>query len=242
MTWWSRCIVAALVCVALLGTAIATAQGASVRFVQANDGTLYLVKDGARFQIVVETVDDDELAGYADGGPLGSSQVLATLGVPYDPSAAAVRGAPPATTPADGDQTTTPETGVSEPSAAGVPPAAPGAQAAQPPAAPAKATTRAGVAALSFTRVQGAAPGGTALVTIQASPATSCSLTYQTPAGARSSAAGLGAQTTDANGAATWSFTIDGNEKTGLGTLAVMCGNQGITSTIQIGSSGAVRR
>jgi hypothetical protein len=233
-----------------LGAAIAAAQGAPVRFVQANDGTLYLVKDGARYQIVVETIDDDELAGYADGGPLGSSQVLATLGVPYDPSAV-VRGAPPATTPLNADQATTPvdvdqtaapQTPVARPSAAGVTPVDQGAQPAQQPAALAKGATRGGVPALSFTRVQGAAPGATALVTILTTPATSCSLTYQTPAGTRSTAAGLGAQTTDANGAATWSFTIDGNEKTGLGTLTVTCGNQVMTSTIQIGASGTTRR
>lgn len=55
------------------------AQSAPPRIVQASDGTLYLLEDGARFTLVGDTIGDDELAQYSDGGPAGSAVLLGML-------------------------------------------------------------------------------------------------------------------------------------------------------------------
>jgi phosphomannomutase len=47
--------------------------------VQATDGTLYLLRNGARLAIAVDPVGDEELAAYSDGGVIGGSQLLALV-------------------------------------------------------------------------------------------------------------------------------------------------------------------
>src|SRR5437899_387204 len=89
-------------------THAASAQGEPVRIVQASDGTLYLLRNRAHYAIMSDAIDDDELAIYADGGAIGSSELLSALTAP-SPSMASP-GAP-----AVGD---TAQTGVSESTAA----------------------------------------------------------------------------------------------------------------------------
>ncbi len=52
------------------------AQSAPLRIVQASDGTLYVLKDGARYAIVADAIDDEELAVYEDGGANGTALLL----------------------------------------------------------------------------------------------------------------------------------------------------------------------
>ncbi len=52
------------------------AQSAPLRIVQASDGTLYVLKDGARYAIVADVIDDEELAAYEDGGANGTALLL----------------------------------------------------------------------------------------------------------------------------------------------------------------------
>jgi hypothetical protein len=94
-------VAAALAIAALLGVGhAALAQGEPVRIVQSSDGTLYLVKSGARYTIVADNVSDDELATYPDAGAIGSAQLLAALSVPADGGDAGVASTPPEQPPA----------------------------------------------------------------------------------------------------------------------------------------------
>ena len=54
----------------------ASAQGELAGIVHASDGTLYLLKNGAHYAIVSDAIDDDELAMYADGGAIDSSELV----------------------------------------------------------------------------------------------------------------------------------------------------------------------
>ena len=110
-------------------------------------------------------------------------------------------------------------------------------QAPPPPQQPSSpGVTRAGVPSLNFIKVRGAAPGGTASVSVQTTSGASCTLAYRTPSGNTSSATGLGQKTADANGVTVWSWLIDSNTTAGLGRLSANRGNLGISDIIQIGS------
>ena len=102
---------------------------------------------------------------------------------------------------------------------------APGAPQAQAPAAQGP----------QFVSVQGNSPGRTASVTVQANPGASCSISYTTPAGTVSRAAGLAPQSVGASGVATWSFLIGSATQRGMGSVSVQCDGATITSPITIG-------
>src|SRR4051794_20322063 len=89
------------VVVGLLGGAAGgvAAQGVPIRIVQGSDGTLYVLKSGARFAIVSDSIEDDELEAYADGGTLGSADLLAAIGLSTGPAAASEARAPQASVP-----------------------------------------------------------------------------------------------------------------------------------------------
>src|SRR5690349_14450208 len=65
---------------ALASCAGVGAQSAPWRIVQSSDGSLYVLKEGARFAVVGEPIGDDELAAYADGGATGAALLLAANG------------------------------------------------------------------------------------------------------------------------------------------------------------------
>lgn len=85
-----------------------------------------------------------------------------------------------------------------------------------------------------FVGVQGNSPGRTASVTLQTAPGDTCVLSYTTPSGTRSTAAGLGAQTASNTGVITWSFLIGGSTRRGVGTVNVSCPGGTISSPITI--------
>jgi len=136
---------------------------------------------------------------------------------------------PPTNTPVPPTDTPVPTATAAPPTSTPIPPPTP-----TSPPAQAKPTAPAG-AAVAFTAVQGAKPGGQASATVRAGPNAQCSLSYTTPAGTASTAQGLGSQTANASGTVTWTWTIGPGTKTGTGSLAVNCGGSRATSTIQIG-------
>ncbi len=105
------------------------------------------------------------------------------------------------------------------------------------PAAAAAAGTASPIGGTSFVSVQGAAPGGTASATVQASPGAACTLVYTTPDRNVSTAAQLrGSRMADASGLVSWSWPIEPNTIPGQGTLTVQCSPGGSSTTpIQIG-------
>jgi|GEM_PF-469970 len=111
----------------------------------------------------------------------------------------------------------------------------------QPPPPPSDTPTPTSVAppssstTLRFISVQGAAPGGEASVTVQNSAGMSCSIAYVTPAGTTSTAQGLEAKNTDADGLASWTWRIGGGTNPGVGTVTVTCGGESASATITIG-------
>jgi hypothetical protein len=107
---------------------------------------------------------------------------------------------------------------------------APAPVAATPAPAP---STSSGV---TFTNVTGGSPGGVASVSVQTSPNASCSITYVTPHGTTSVAAGLVPESADANGNVGWSWKIGTNTIPGTGTVSVMCGT--VTTSVPITITG----
>lgn len=73
-----------------------------------------------------------------------------------------------------------------------------------------------------------------ATVSVETAPNADCSITYETPSGTRSDAAGLEKKKADANGKAKWSFTIGPNTQTGDGQVRVICNQQDDVQTIRI--------
>jgi hypothetical protein len=228
------------------------AQSAPARIVQASDGTLYLLKDGARYAIVADFIEDDELNALADGGEIGGSGLLNALagtsstaapvnavaggGVPaaddsaQTPQSEAAPSAPVAQAPPEAAVQPAAEpgvTGVSKSRASG-----PGQVTAVPPATGAPPAAE----APKFVSVQGNGPGKMAYVTVQAPPGASCSLGILT-APTRAAPTPLGQQTVDASGKVTWSFVIDPATRSGSGLVTLTCGRDTITSPIQFGLS-----
>ena len=64
-----------------------------------------------------------------------------------------------------------------------------------------------------------------------------CSLSYVTPAGTQSSAAGLGSTTATGDGTASWSWTIGGSTNPGTGTVSAGCGGQHASASIVVTTS-----
>ena len=88
---------------------------------------------------------------------------------------------------------------------------------------------------VAFTAVTGASPGGNASVTVHTAPDASCSISYETPAGSESKAAGLVDKTADGAGNVSWSWRIGPGTKPGTGTVIVVCGSGSASSPITIG-------
>jgi hypothetical protein len=256
-------IAGGLVCGGLLlvgvvvGGSAALAQSAPGRIVQASDGTLYLLRDGARQAIVPETIDDDELASYADGGEISGALLLS--------SGAATGPAPSAQNSGDAAAEAAPQTTSQDaqeaPAAQSEPAAQPGpaARAAPAPAAPAAQTacvaqpTRAKASCPApaapgvpngprFTTIQGNAPGRQASVTVQATAGAACALGYVTADGRRG-AVDLAAsqQTANSSGVVTWSFLVDPAAKPGTGSVNVSCGGVNISAPFPIADPGLRR-
>jgi hypothetical protein len=214
------------------------AQAAAWRIVQGSDSTLYLLKDGVRYPIVGEDIDDDELAAYGEGEAIGRELLLNASAPMAEAPAGQVMDQPPATdsgvaeTPAQEDPAVSPAADAPPAPAASTPPALPLRRAAPTtptPVPPPSADPR-------FVAVQGNTAGQTVTVIVQASPgAAACSLDYQTPAGARSTAPGLGTQPVGASGTATWSFTLEPMPSAGTGTLKVTCGGASVSRPLFIG-------
>jgi len=236
-------VLAALMLLGALGSGAGVlAQSAPWRIVQSSDGTLYVLKDGARFALVGEPIDDDELAAYADGGTNGTSILLSAIAAPATIAAQPV---------ADAARTAeAPQPEVAEAAAAQQPPAQPEARVAPSTNCAAVPTggKRSAVCAATpqpappaaadgprFLSIQGASPGRSASVTVQAAPGAGCSIGFITPEGTRSAAAGLGPQTVGGAGTVTWSFVIGSTTQNGSGTISVGCNGQTISSPIQIG-------
>ena len=93
-------------------------------------------------------------------------------------------------------------------------------------------TSQAGPVSLSVSSPVSA--GGTATAIAQAAPNVTCILSYTTPAGSPSAAAGLGSRTTGSDGSASWSWTIGGSTGKGTGSVKVTCNGQVATAAIVI--------
>ena len=222
------------------------AQSAPLRIVQASDGTLYVLKDGARYAIVADAIDDDELAVYEDGGANGAALLLganAAVGGPVASGPAPVAEVMPNAqeqaqpeTPAQPEQPETPARPAAPaqpaPACPGTPPGAK--RSAACPSLPPAATPV--PAEVRFTGVQGAVPGQNASVSGQAAPGAVCGLTYTAPGALRGASAVLEQQTVGDPRVVTWSFPIPADSPTGTGTVIATCNRATITSPIQIGS------
>ena len=242
--------IALLIGALILGLASGVAaQQAAWRIVHTADGTLYLLKDGARYEIVGDEIGDDELAAYAEGDPIGSALLLDAIGPSAQTPAAQVVIQQPAVVGGDvptDAQAAQPVGQADQPAAADAGPvvADPNAAAQTAPSrgAVGKAKPSAGgppptqtTPDVQFLSVQGNTPGQAVTVTVQAREGASCSIEYVTPTRTRSTAAGLGPQTVGASRTVTWSFVLDAAVKTGNGTVMVTCDRASISRTIAIG-------
>jgi hypothetical protein len=92
--------------------------------------------------------------------------------------------------------------------------------------------------AVSFASVNGGPPGGRASVTVQTEPGGTCSVQYVTPAGAKSTAQGQGANATKTagpDGTASWTWTIGPSTRAGSGSVTATCSTGTATTPISIG-------
>jgi hypothetical protein len=120
--------------------------------------------------------------------------------------------------------------GVPPPTATAVPPA-PTAIPAVQPAAKAPAQAPAGV---KFTSVRGGSPGGYASVSVQTAPGANCSISYTTPHGTDSRAAGLVDKQANGAGVVSWSWKIGTNTYAGTGEVDVTCNGASASASITI--------
>jgi hypothetical protein len=88
---------------------------------------------------------------------------------------------------------------------------------------------------VEITSVAGGPPGGRASVAVHTAPGASCSISYRTPAGARSTAQGLEPRPADSSGNVMWSWNIGASTRPGAGSVTVTCGGNTVSSPIQIG-------
>ena len=85
---------------------------------------------------------------------------------------------------------------------------------------------------VNVTAIRGTIPGGQASATVLTAPNTRCTIVYTMPDGRIGSAAGLGPKTTDAQGRATWTWSVPTTTAPGVGKVAVTCG--GVTGSERI--------
>ncbi len=104
-----------------------------------------------------------------------------------------------------------------------------------PDAPPPEESPTTGNGRVSFLNIQGAAPGGQALVSIQSGPGRSCAIVVVLPSGAESTAAGLNNKVTDRLGRVSWQFSVAAGTAPGSGTLRVNCGGEIGVAEIRIG-------
>jgi hypothetical protein len=71
-------------------------------------------------------------------------------------------------------------------------------------------------------------------VAVQTTPGAYCSISYLTPQGNVSEAAGLAPKNADVSGSVNWSWVIGGNTRRGTGTVRVTCNGATISSPMQI--------
>lgn len=107
-------------------------------------------------------------------------------------------------------------------------------QSAAPTTAPTAApgTVPTGVVLSSIT---GAPPGGQASATVIAPPNTRCTITYTMPDGQVAHLPALSPKTTDAQGKATWKWTIATTTTRGIGMVTVECAGVTRAERILIG-------
>jgi hypothetical protein len=105
------------------------------------------------------------------------------------------------------------------------------------PATPDLATNQlpAGQSGVQLESVTGAAPGGRASVTAQATPGATCAIVYTTPGGTRSSAQGLTTKTADTSGSVSWAWDIGPTTRPGEGSVVVTCGGASARGIVRIG-------
>ena len=106
------------------------------------------------------------------------------------------------------------------------PPALPTNPTPGPTPAPTPAPQPAPASGVTFVSVQGASPGNVASAIVQTAPTVSCSISYTTPKGTVSKAAGLVDKTSDGSGRVSWSWLIGGNTTRGTGSVTVSCRGQ----------------
>jgi hypothetical protein len=70
---------------------------------------------------------------------------------------------------------------------------------------------------------------------VQTAPGVRCAITYVTPAGTNSTAAGLTPKAADATGVVSWAWLIGGNTRRGTGTVTVTCDGMTARTPITIG-------
>lgn len=89
---------------------------------------------------------------------------------------------------------------------------------------------------VNLVSVSGGGIGGTATLVVQAPPGASCTITYTTPAGTLSTAAGLVPRTANTSGQVSWTWTIGSSTRPGMGSVTVSCLPGGsVTTPITIG-------
>jgi hypothetical protein len=90
-------------------------------------------------------------------------------------------------------------------------------------------------AEVTIVSVEGGIVGGPATLSAQAPPGASCSISYTTPAGTQSTAAGLVLKAADSSGQVSWAWTIGSSTRPGTGGVTVTCSPGGAaTATIAI--------
>jgi hypothetical protein len=98
-------------------------------------------------------------------------------------------------------------------------------------------TTTLPAASLSLSVSSPVKRGSNASASVQgATPGVSCTISYTTPSGTDSTAAGLTTKTAGSNGSASWSWVIGSNTNPGTGSVRVNCGGQQKTASITITS------
>jgi hypothetical protein len=105
-----------------------------------------------------------------------------------------------------------------------------------PTSTPMPSLTPVPAAAVAITAAVGGPPGGNASVTAQAPPGATCRISYTTPSGTPSEAAGLGPATATTQGRVSWMWAIGPSTRPGMGRISVTCMPGGTaTAPITIG-------
>ena len=100
-------------------------------------------------------------------------------------------------------------------------------------------TSTPGETPIEITSTNSFRPGQTARVSAKTTPNIICSIAYTTPEGNDSRAQGLDEKRADSSGNVSWSWMIGTHTKPGTGTVTVTCGNNTVSTSIEILSSPA---